>query len=88
VNEDHSFDSLVRYSERRPSLQKSPPKSLPELVHPQKQDCNELLLIRERIEQLLQERIQKREEGKFLEADTLRNVLWRTYVSLFIGITL
>jgi hypothetical protein len=88
VNEDQSFDSVVRYSERRTSLQKSPPKSLPESVNPQKQDCNELLLIRERIQQLVQERIQKREEGKFLEADTLRNVLWRTYVSLFIGITL
>jgi hypothetical protein len=39
-------------------------------------------LHRNRIESLVQERIQKREEGKFLEADTIRNILWHTYVSL------
>jgi hypothetical protein len=34
-----------------------------------------------RVSELVQERIHKREEGKFLEADALRNELWHTYVS-------
>lgn len=35
----------------------------------------------QRVEQLVQERIHKREEAKFLEADAIRRELWRTYVS-------
>jgi hypothetical protein len=33
----------------------------------------------------VQERIHKREEGKFLEADAIRNELWHTYVSTVPG---
>jgi hypothetical protein len=35
----------------------------------------------DRVIELAQERIHKREEGKFLEADAIRNELWHTYVS-------
>jgi hypothetical protein len=37
----------------------------------------------DRIRTLIQNRIQKREEGKFLEADTIRNILWHTYVRMY-----
>ena len=37
---------------------------------------------RHRIESLVQERIHKREEGKFLEADAIRRELWRAYVRI------
>ena len=36
-------------------------------------------LARQRIEQLVQERIHKRDERKFLESDALRRELWETY---------
>jgi hypothetical protein len=39
----------------------------------------------DRVSELVQERIHKREEGKFLEADALRNELWHTYVSAVPG---
>jgi hypothetical protein len=35
-----------------------------------------------RVETLIQERIHKREEGKFLEADAIRRELWYTYVRM------
>jgi hypothetical protein len=35
---------------------------------------------RSRVEALVRERALRREEGRFLEADALRQVLWRTYV--------
>jgi hypothetical protein len=39
----------------------------------------------DRVNELVQERIHKREEGKFLEADAIRNELWHTYVSTVPG---
>jgi hypothetical protein len=39
----------------------------------------------DRVSELVQERIHKREEGKFLEADAIRNELWHTYVSTVPG---
>jgi len=33
----------------------------------------------ERVKTLVQERIHKREENKFREADAIRNELWHTY---------
>jgi hypothetical protein len=41
----------------------------------------------DRVSELVQERIHKREEGKFLEADAIRNELWQTYVSTTPGPT-
>ena len=35
-----------------------------------------------RVQALIQDRIHKREEGRFLEADAIRRELWYTYVSL------
>lgn len=37
----------------------------------------------DRVSELVQVRIHKREEGKFLEADAIRNELWHTYVSTY-----
>jgi hypothetical protein len=39
----------------------------------------------DRVSELVQERINRREEGKFLEADAIRNELWHTYVSTVPG---
>jgi hypothetical protein len=64
-NDGHLYESVLRYRE---SLLSRPPTDLPE-PH------------RSRIVMLVQERIQKREEGKFQEADTIRTILWHTYVS-------
>lgn len=36
----------------------------------------------QRIEELVQERIHLREEGRYLEADAIRRELWHTYVSI------
>jgi hypothetical protein len=64
-NEGHFYNSAIRYRESRRS------RSPPDLPEPQ----------RGRIAALVQERIQKRDEGKFQEADTIRTILWHTYVS-------
>jgi hypothetical protein len=40
-------------------------------------------IVEKRVASMVQERIHKREEGMFLEADAIRRELWSTYVSAF-----